>query len=280
MLLDKPLFLEYATKNKLFTPLKSISDSLLFYYIGTIALSNDGDLLEIGCGGSTYVLYELSEKFDRTITVCDVQDHFIGTHLPIFPSVKLNPIVDSSRNLSNYDLTNIVYSHVDGDKNYVTTKSDLEYCIENMAEYGIICQDDYGNNKWPSITQAVLSLVSDNKIKIVIVGDSSIWLTKPEYYEYWMNVLSNDREIDILKTYIGMQESSNVLDCDPNYYFINTLNYAPAWSKQVNEQYDYIKSICSQDELSILKEIHEYSSNPYYLKMPYPGQSIPGLWLS
>jgi hypothetical protein len=280
MLLNKPLFLKYATKNKLFTPLKSFSDSLLFYYIGTLALENDGDLLEIGCGGSTYVLYELSEKFDRTITVCDVQDHFIDTHLPAFPSAKLNPIVDSSINLNDYKLGETIYSHVDGDKNYNITKKDLEFCINNMAEYGIICQDDYGNNKWPSITQAVLSLVTENKLKIIIVGDSSIWLTKPEYYGYWMNLLSTDREFEILKTYIGMQESSIVLECSPNYYFINTLNYAPAWSQQINQNYEYIKSLCTEDELKILNEIHEYSDHPYYLRMPYPGQSIPGHWLS
>jgi hypothetical protein len=148
-----------------------------------------------------------------------------------------------------------------------------------LAPNGIICQDDYGNNKWPSIAQAVLSLVAENKIKIIVVGDSSVWLTKPEYYDYWMSLLTDDREFSILKAYLGMQEASEILECSPNYLFINTLNYSPKWNKKVFENYEAIKNSCSDEEIEILKSIHLFKDSPRYLKMPYYGQSSPGIWL-
>jgi hypothetical protein len=157
---------------------------------------------------------------------------------------------------------------------------DLEYCIDNLAPYGIICQDDYGNNKWPSITQSVLNLVQQDKLKIILIGDSSIWLTKPEYADYWMELLSIDREFNIMKAYIGIQESNKILDCNPNYFFINTLNYAPQWTDEVFANYQYIKNSCSIEELELLNKIHAYKDNLNYLVMPYAGQSIPGIWLN
>lgn len=277
--LEYPKFLELSHAEKIFTPLKSFSDSLLFYFIGSLASEKDGDLLEIGYGGSTYVLYELSSKFKKLLTVCDLKEACVNGHFPYYADAIVNAVVDYSHTLTQQSISPVIYSHVDGDKNYQTTKSDLEFCIGNLAPYGIICQDDYGNNKWPSIAQAVLSLVAENKIKIIVVGDSSVWLTKPEYYDYWMNLLSEDREFSILKAYLGMQESSKILECNPNYLFINTLNYAPKWSKQVFENYEEIKNSCSEKETEILKSIHTFKDSPRYLKMPYYGQSSPGIWL-
>lgn len=279
MQLEYPKFLELSHDKKILTPLKSFSDSLLFYFIGSLALEKDGDLLEIGYGGSTYVLYELSRKFKKLLTVCDLKETCVNKHLLYYDDAIVNTVVDYSHTLPQRNINPIIYSHVDGDKNYHTTKSDLEFCINNLAPNGIICQDDYGNNKWPSIVQAVLSLVAEDKIKIIVVGDSSVWLTKPEYYDYWMNLLSDDREFGILKSYLGMQEASEILDCNPNYFFINTLNYAPKWSEKVFESYETIKNLCSEEELDILKSIHTFKDSPNYLKMPYYGQSSPGIWL-
>lgn len=280
MLLEQPEFLNLAHEEKIFTPLKSFSDSLLFYFIGSLSLENQGELLEIGCGGSTYVMYELSSKFNRPLTICDLRDTFINAHLPYYRNANVSPIIDYSNTLSQHDISELVYAHVDGDKNYNTTLEDLEYCVAHLATNGIICQDDYGNNKWPSITQAVMKLVTEEKLKIVLVGDSSVWLTIPEYYDYWMNLLSSDREFNILASYVGLQEAEKILGCDPNYYFINTLNYAPAWVAQVYEKYELIKKSCTADELELLENIHQYKDSEKYLKMPYYGQSSPGIWLN
>lgn len=280
MLLENPKFLELATKNKSFTPLKSFSDSLLFYFVGSMCLSNDGDILEIGCGGSTYVLYELATKYNRLFTLCDLRESYADMHFPYYSECNVNAIIDYSSTLTNHEIKPIVYTHVDGDKNYNTTSNDLQFCIDNLAPYGIICQDDYGNNKWPSITQAVANFVQQGKLKIIIVGDSSVWLTKPEYYDYWMDTLANDREFNILMAYLGMQESKKILECDPNYLFINTLNYAPMWRDQIVDNYQYIKGLCSSDELRLLRDIHAYKDKAQFLKMPYPGQSEPGIWLN
>lgn len=280
MHLEQPKFLKLAHEEKISTPLKSFSDSLLFYFIGTQALNHKGDLLEIGCGGSTYIMYELSSKFNTQLTICDLRDTFTNAHLPYYKNANVRPIIGYSNTLSQHDINQLVYAHVDGDKNYNTTLGDLEYCIAHLAPYGIICQDDYGNNKWPSITQAVTKLVSEEKIKIILVGDSSVWLTTPEYYEYWMNLLSTDREFSILASYIGLQEAEKILGCEPNYFFINTLNYAPVWVDQVYEKYEIIKNLCTTQEIELLQSIHQYKDSPRYLKMPYYGQSSPGVWLN
>lgn len=280
MRLEQPKFLQLAHEEKIFTPLKSFSDSLLFYFIGTLSLDKEGELLEIGCGGSTYIMYELSSKFHTTLTVCDLKEMFINAHVAYYENANVNPIIGYSNTLSTYNIGPIVYAHVDGDKNYNTTLEDLEYCINNLAPFGIICQDDYGNNKWPSITQAVMQLVAEDKVKIILVGDSSVWLTAPEYYDYWMTLVSSDREFNILGAYLGLQNSNEILGCDPNYLFINTLNYAPAWVDQIYSKYDIVKDSCTQIELDTLSNIHKYKDSPRYLKMPYYGQSSPGIWLN
>ena len=284
MILSNLRFLELASTDKVYTPLKSFSDTLLFYYLGSLALTNDGDLLEIGCGGSTCPLYELSEKSGRLLTICDLNELFKNTHLTHYKNANVNPIIDNSKNLINYEIGPFVYSHVDGDKDFKVTKQDLEYCIDNIAVNGIICQDDYGNNKWPTITHVVDQLVHENKLKFVIIGDSSAWLTTPEYYDYWMNLLSTDREFQVLSWYVGLQQSAETLSCTENYYFINCINIGFITGYNVDKLYwrekHEIKSSCSDAELEALYDIHKYLFSSRYLQMPYRMQSIPGYWLN
>ena len=268
-------FLELAAADKIYTPLKSFTDSILFYYLGHLALKNDGILFEIGCGGSTYVLYELSENENRNFTFCDLNHSFKDTHLSYYKDADVKSIFDNSVNIRNYNLESFAYSHVDGDKDYLVTKQDLEYCIDNIAVNGLICQDDYGNNKWPTITQAVTELVYEGKLKFVLIGDSSAWLTTPEYYDYWMSLLQNDREFYVLGLYLGIRNSSDSLNSPKNYYFINSLNFdTPYWNKIHN-----IESLCNDTELTALYKIDKYKFANRFLKMPYVAQSVPGNWL-
>lgn len=276
MIIENIRFLELASTDKIYTPLKSFSDSILFYYLGQLALKNDGDLFEIGCGGSTFVLYELSENENRKFNFCDLKQYYENTHSTCYPNANVNVIIDDSRNIRNYDIGPFVYSHVDGTKDYVIAKQDLEYCIDNIAGNGLICQDDYGNNKWPTITRCVTELVHEGKLKFVFIGDSSAWLTTPEYYDYWMNLLQNDREFLVLSLYLGIRNSSTNLSSDENYYFINTLNFdTPHWGKITSS----IKEIFNERELKALYEIDKYKFSERFLKMPYTLQSVPGNWL-
>jgi len=276
MIVENIRFLELASADKIFTPLKSFSDSILFYYLGHLALKNDGDLLEIGCGGSTFVLYELSENENRQFHFCDLKQSFENTHIPYYRNANVNPIIDDSRNIGNYEIGPFAYSHVDGTKDYKIAKQDLEYSIKNIAVNGLICQDDYGNNKWPTITRCVTELVHEGKLKFVLIGDSSAWLTTPEYYDYWMNLLQNDREFLVLSLYLGVRNSSVNLNSEENYYFINSLNFDnPHWSR-LNSN---IQQIFTEKELTSLHKIDKYKFAERFLKMPYVMQSVPGNWL-
>lgn len=271
MLINNIRFLELASNDKIFTPLKSFTDSVLFYYLGRLALKNDGELLEIGCGGSTYVLYELSQDEKRPFTLCDLKPLYKNAHTEFYPNAIVNPIIDYSKNLYDCNEGPFVYSHVDGDKDYLVTKQDVEYCIDNLAVNGLICQDDYGNNKWPTVTQVILDLVSEEKLKFILVGDSSAWLTIPEYYDYWMDLLNTDREFNVLSHYFGIRHSS-ILNANRNYYFINTLDLYFSPNKNSKE-------FCTEEELIALNRIHEYKFAKRFLKMPYTFQSTPGIWL-
>lgn len=258
----------YNLKN----PLKTFNDSLLFYYLGHLALKNQGDILEIGGGGSSYLLYELSEKSDRPFTLCDLNPKFTDYHLPCFSSAKVNPIIGKSEMLPYKSLLPFSYCHIDGDKDYSVTLNDLNYCLTSLAKNGLLCQDDYGNNKFPTVSQAVYKVISENKAKIILVGDSSIWLTKPEYYDYWMQVLDSDYEFNLLSSYIGIQESDKQLSYTPRYFFLNSMR----WLDESTIRYS--KTKFTEEELKFLNTIHKYQ-NDSFLKMPYLGQSSSGFWL-
>lgn len=275
MITSNSKFLELVTAEKLYPPLKSFSDSILFYYLGHLALQNKGEILEIGGGGSTYVLYELSENHDTTFNLCDMHKKFATWHNDYYPNAKVNPIIAYSDVLVNHQIGPFAYAHIDGDKDYNVTSADLAYCLDNLAVNGLICQDDYGNNKWPTITQAICKAVAEGKAKVLLIGDSSIWITKPEYYSYWMNKLATDREFEVLAAYLGVHEAEKMLSYSPNYYFINSLQ----WVNVVKARYEEVKNTFTEQEISTLREIDHHRHAPQYLKMPYTLQSTPGIWL-
>ena len=277
MVLNDIRFFEFA-KSGLRVPLKSFNDSLLFYYLGHLAGSQKGELFEIGGGGSSYLMCELSENCNKRYTLCDTSEWFHNLTSTYYTTTNYNFINDTSENLSKYNLPNFSYCHIDGNKDFNITYNDLIYCIDHLEENGLICQDDYGNNKWPTITQAVFKALEENKIKTILIGDSSAWFTKPEYYDYWINKLSTDREFYVLGNYIGVQGSDH-LSYFPKYFFLNTLtgNTNGFWRyAQASGKYD--KSKYSQEELDYLQKLHKHSRKGF-LMMPYFGQSTAGQWL-
>ena len=267
-------FLTLAAQEKIFQALKTFNDTILFYYLGTLALRNKGNIFEVGCGGSTNALYELSDVYGRRLILCDLKEVYLKQHLEFYPEIDIKVLLKSSLELTRADVGAIVYSHIDGSKHYDLCKPDLDFAIDNIADYGLICQDDYGNNKWPTITNAVNEKVNEGRLKFVLIGDSSAWLTTPEFYDYWMNVLSSDREFNILSTYIGINESSKFLGYHTNYYYINSM-------KPHQEQYLIEGKTFSQKDIDYLLELETIRLNSkFYLKMPYSGQSTPGQWIS
>jgi len=270
-------FLQLVKDNKIIPSLKSYSDTLLFYYIGFLALSSsDDDIIEIGVGGSTYVLYELSEKFNRTFQLVDISKENINTrtHDILYNNIPINHWVMPSEKLHSHksEFNKFAYCHIDGSKDYNITISDLMFCLNHLGDGGIICQDDYGNNKWPTITSAITELIYTEKVKPIIVGDSSIWITKPEYYEYWMNKIKQDNEMEWLGNFVNLVSSKNKND-KHEYYYINFLSC----DKKIFE---------NQNAINYFDQLLSYGTNKStnsdgegYLQMPYIKQSAPGYYI-
>lgn len=270
MITNTAKFLSLVHQKKIITAYKSYNDTLLFYYIGNLALSNGtGNLFEIGIGGSSYPLMELSSDHSRKFIAIDVDIGLLNNFVTSKDNIFSKSIIESyhidSNDLPNRPdivTNNLSYCHIDGSKDYETTLNDLKYCIDHLANNGIICQDDYGNNKWPTITDAVQNLIYNGQLTMLVVGDSSCWLTKPEYYNYWMDIFSNDIEFQILSPFVNLTNSKN-LNKNPNYFFMNALE-SKVEIVPDNEILDYYDSL-----LELIDD--------QYLRMPFEIQSLSGV---
>jgi len=265
---DDAQFLQLVHKNKLTASLKSYCDTLLFYYFGHLAaVHTPGDFLEIGVGGSTYPLCELSQIHNRYFNIIDNDQIRLETFSknPYYSFEKHVPfVIDSQQLPMQNNINKLAYCHVDGNKNYKVTISDLKFCLTKLAVNGVICQDDYGNNKWPSVTDAVQDLINLGKLQTLVVGDSSIWLTKPEYYQFWIDLFNSDYEFNLLGKFINLQ-SSQKLDRTPLYLFMQSIDLA----KNCNNRF-------LLSEMKYFKSLSKYD-NSNYLKMPYARQSQAGV---
>jgi hypothetical protein len=256
-------FLKLAANNQIEPALKSYSDTVLFYYLGYLATSNtSGDIVELGVGGSTYPLTELAEINGKIFFIIDYHkdrlDHY--SDLVPWPNAKLEKIIIDTTKLNSSHITNqLSYCHIDASKNFKNTISDIEFCLNNLSTNGLICQDDYGNHKWPTITDAVKDLEFRGKIKLILVGDSSAWFTKPEYYEYWMSLLNKDYEYSLLKALCNISDSKH-LDKTPAYFYMNA-HCNPCK-----------KDNYSDSELNYFNNLIQLNT-PHYLQMPYRDQS-------
>jgi len=268
MIVDQAKFLKLSAQKKITCCLKSYCDTILFYYLGYLSLLlGDGDLSEIGVGGSTFTLTELSELSNRVFFVFDKNKEQLTTYTDTsyWPDSNLELFQVDSKDLDYRNFPKFSYCHIDGSKNFKITLSDLRFYLNNLSKNGLICQDDYGNNKWPTIVDAIKTLEHNNEIKIVIVGDSSVWITKPEYYDFWMNTLDTDPEFFLLKALCNIA-NSKALNKTPNYFFLQSYfnkNLLSNFSKSEQEYFSKIKSMTALE----------------YLKMPYASQSTLGLAL-
>lgn len=266
LIMHRAKFLSLVKQGKIIPSLKTFSDTLLFYYVGHMVLDRvPGNLFEIGVGGSTHALMNLSEQHQQTFNVIDT-DHlrlsdYINTEF--FPNAIKNVYAIDSLDLHTINLTNLNYCHIDGSKDYNITLNDLEYCTQHLGHNGIICQDDYGNHKWPTVTDAVQYMIHTGRLVMLIVGDSSAWLTRPEYYEYWMNQFDNDKEFRILSTFVNIRQSK-ILNKNPNYLFMQSHISETNEIKIDDHTIDYYNDLLGFNHQN-------------YLQMPYRLQSMPGI---
>lgn len=249
------------------TSLKTYADTLLFYYLGYLSVKHtEQDILEIGIGGSTVPLKELAGNYNKTLYLCDPDKQrmdLVTEDTLLLPSPTMVPILDLSNNLNDYMPVDskLGYIHIDGDKNFLVNCNDLQFAYKHLAAGGIICQDDYGNNKWPTVTNAVHANL-DN-LEILLVGDSSVWLTTKEYHSFWIERLKQDQEFNLLREFLNIHSSSKLLGFTPEYFFMNGLLSIIRDVDLPGTRSDYYVTL------------FKYASSEY-LKMPYGPQSTVG----
>lgn len=271
MITNNAKFLDLVSENQVRAALKTYSDSILFYYLGYLSATNaSGTISEIGVGGSTYILTELSELTNKEFLIIDNNsertDFFKDT--THWPRATVKVVVDDSQVVaSNERIEQFAYCHIDGDKNFKITVSDIEFYLTHLSVNGLICHDDYGNHKWPTVTDAVKQLEHEDRLKIVMVGDSSVWFTRPEYYQYWMQLLKTDYEFSLLKPLCNIV-SSSLLDKTPEYFFMQAGLCQTIVEDYSTEEIEYFNAL--------LKHSPENQHNSEYLQMPYPLQSTFG----
>ncbi len=270
--LDKLKSWSLVSSNQLIPALKSYADSILFYYLGYLAVKQiPGPLLEIGVGGSTHLLHELSTNTNQEFYVVDINssniDRYIDVDYFLKDNIKKLPI--DSLLLTQDNLPMLSYIHIDGSKDFNVTKNDLEYAASKLSPMGIICQDDYGNNKWPNITLAVKSMIDQSDLELLLVGDSSCWLIRKQDHNDWINILNDDIEFSYLR-YLLQIHPSRYLSFSPEYFWMNATHF----DSDIGPL-DFL-SASQLDYYKILLE----NETTGYLRMPYYSQSQIGWWLS
>lgn len=247
-------------------PLKTYADSLLFYSIGAVVQEHlSGDILEIGVGGSTAPLIYLANQFKSQIHLVDNEhlnkiDEFCGKFVSSTNIIKHR--IDSTT-ISKSSMTELSYVHVDGSKNYNIAKNDIEKSLENLSEFGIICQDDYGNNRWPTIASIIHEYILTGKLKMLIVGDSSAWLCRPHVHSFWMKFFRSDVELSWIFEFVNANNSQNIGSLD-EYFFLNACLSVT----------NYIRTD-EKDKFQLY--LLQHSLTPGYLVMPYPDQARAGI---
>ena len=270
MSLTEAIFLELVRDRKIQPSLKTYADSLLFYFLGHCSISKSNyDMLEIGVGGSTYVLRDLSHVTGNKLHLVDCDSHEIErtTSGDFFQQEKVVKHVIDSANLKHAKLDNIGYIHIDGSKDFELCNNDIEMSIKLLQPGGLICQDDYGNNKHPAVTIATNYFVNQKKLKFVIIGDSSAWLCKPEDYDHWIEILKNHKESILLSQFVNLnsaEESVGVPKSEDYFYLRDGVT-------------NVVLDLYNQEKNDLFYLLKLFTCNNInYLQMPYKQQSKVG----
>jgi hypothetical protein len=98
---------------------------------------------------------------------------------------------------------------------------------------------------------------------MLLVGDSSAWLTRPEYYNYWMQKFDTDYEFKLLTEFLNMKNSTG-LHKHPNYLFMQA-DVPDGQPRDIDN-----------NVLNFYNTLLE-ATHGNYLQMPYREQSMPGI---
>lgn len=238
--------------------LKTFTDTLFFYYLAHKASQlATGNYVEIGTGGSTHVLQDAAADH-RAFTLIDKDPERVEQVLSKWPEKRTatSVIIQSSKTVRPEQLGTHCFAHIDGDKAYGVTRADMALMLATLGEGGIICQDDYGNNKWPEVTRSVYEFVHSGELRLLMVGDSSAYLVRPKDHDRWWDALESCAEFSVLRWMVSVHEA-------PGKYYYQNSGRPHATDVDINEWKGYIKRVA----------MFKLRYGGSYLKMPYPEQS-------
>lgn len=245
----------------------TLVDCLLFYYIGHMAVTkNHGKLLQIGVGGNTAPLLELSETHQVELAVIDIDQDRLSKYSnhDHFPRAIVKNNAMNCINLCQLYLENLLYCDIYGNPDYEIVLSSLKYCAENLGVNGLIYQDDFGNHRKRIVADAVYEMMYSGQLKMLVVGDRGAWLTRPEYYDYWMQIFATDSEFLAFSEYANLIPSEKVHK-HPNYLSLKL------WSE--NEKLP----MASDSLIDYYNHLLSYK-NPKFVSLQYlPNRYQPGL---
>lgn len=249
--LDKIKFIDRFDNVK---PRKTQADMLLLYYLGLLSVKQtNANILEIGVGISSYAMFELAEQFDQIFYAVDIQETRLSMFCP--DNTRTKRINKSSLDLADQEVGLLGYAHIDGDKNYPTTLHDLKFAYEHLDTMGLVCVNAYGLNCWPTIANAVNSVIADGLFEILVIGDAAVWLVKKSSYLNWLQILKTDFEFELLSVFLNIH-NSNGLRYTPEYFFMNSIYPTPALELvDVANFQDYYQSLSKYSTL--FNQVHD-----------------------
>lgn len=249
--------------------LKSYADTLLFYFLGVHCAHSN--ILEIGLGGSSYLLRDIAAQCQKQLWLVDNELEAIenyGSKSDLFTNELLKTIYQDSQDFARELASDqkFSYIHLDGGKEFYQVHNDLELAINHLDNYGIICQDDFGNNKWPTVTNCVYQLMQEHELEFLIIGDSSCWLVKKADKPLWIQYLSQLEEFNLLQELLSIA-SSKILQDNANYFFLSTNCFRLGTLHYQGDQ---------SSRLAYFSKLLK-NNDRKYLKMPYENQSQIGI---
>jgi Methyltransferase domain len=264
MILTSVDFLKDVADNSQPASLKSYSDTLLYYYLGQLTINATGcNVSEIGVGGSTIPIAELAKRNNKMFYAVDNDQEKLNQYCTQYTTQVCKP----SEQLTPGELGTLGYIHLDGSKNYSIAKQDLEFAVSSLHPMGLICQDDYGNNRVPTIGNLIHDTIKLHDLKMLLVGDSSVWLVKKTAYDTWVEILDKDTEFKLLSKFININHST-ILDDPQSYLFMNSRTH----------DFDIhigLKPIADTTTLNYFNYLWQQNSDRY-LQMPYTFSSQVG----
>jgi predicted O-methyltransferase YrrM len=193
-----------------FTPL-AIRCSAVFLQAQNDA-DHTGDMLEIGAwhGKSALLWMAFAKQKERTHIVDIEARPPLVTNLERAKAAFGRDYTlqkQSSFTLARTDMADRMRArlrliHIDGDHSGAGIWNDIAYCHQLLHPHGVMVIDDFMNDRFPQITEAVYEYLRQNTfdLSMPLVGGNKAFIVKAKFHDYWLDVLRQRLEPALVGT--------------------------------------------------------------------------------